>query len=386
MKKIAIVTSHPIQYNAPWFAKLSTRAGISLKVFYTWGDNAVMEKYDPGFKRNITWDIPLLTGYEFEFLKNISSKPGSHHFSGIINPDIISKIETWDPQYILIFGWNFNSHLKVLRYFKGKRKILFRGDSTLLDEKYPLALKTIIRRFFLRWIYSYIDVALYTGVANKKYFAKHGISERQLIFAPHAVDNKRFYPDDDLTCQAYKWRQKQGIKESDIVFLFAGKLEEKKDPLLLIKAFKKLDLINTHLLIVGNGQLEDSVERECAGNKIHYMEFQNQQRMPWVYTIADVFVLPSKGPGETWGLAVNEAMANGKAIIVSDKCGCSADLIQHGGNGFIFKSGDEDDLLKKMICIKDKAAAETMGKQSLEIIKNWNYTAICDAVEQIMAE
>ena len=71
------------------------------------------------------------------------------------------------------------------------------------------------------------------------------------------------------------------------------------------------------------------------------MDFQNQSEMPKVYHSCDVLVLPSQGPGETWGLAVNEAMASGKAVLVSDKCGCYPDLVQDNINGFVFKSNDQ---------------------------------------------
>ena len=92
-------------------------------------------KYDPDFKKTITWDIPLLEGYEYEFIENIAKDKGSHHYNGIINPGLICKIKEWAPDAILLYGWNFKSHLKVMRYFKNKIPVWFRGDSTLLDKQ-----------------------------------------------------------------------------------------------------------------------------------------------------------------------------------------------------------------------------------------------------------
>lgn len=65
MKRLAIITTHPIQYNAPLFKLLTQRNNITIKVFYTWGKSVLENKYDPGFKKNIEWDIPLLDGYGF---------------------------------------------------------------------------------------------------------------------------------------------------------------------------------------------------------------------------------------------------------------------------------------------------------------------------------
>lgn len=88
--KLAIISSHPIQYNAPLFKLLTQRGNLSVKVFYTWGKQSIEPKYDPGFGKTIQWDIPLLDGYNYEFLENISKAPGSSHFNGI-KPQYHSK-------------------------------------------------------------------------------------------------------------------------------------------------------------------------------------------------------------------------------------------------------------------------------------------------------
>jgi hypothetical protein len=89
MKKIAIVTSHPIQYNAPLFRALADGSGIRPRVFYTWEQSQQGSQYDPDFDKEISWDIPLLKGYEYTFVKNISRDPGSHHFNRLVNPTLI---------------------------------------------------------------------------------------------------------------------------------------------------------------------------------------------------------------------------------------------------------------------------------------------------------
>lgn len=78
------------------------------------------------------------------------------------------------------------------------------------------------------------------------------------------------------------------------------------------------------------------------------MPFQNQQQMPAVYHMADLVALPSQGPGETWGLVVNEAMACGKAVLVSDKAGCQPDLVINEFNGMAFKSNDLNECLSSL--------------------------------------
>ena len=338
MKKLAIISSHPIQYNAPLFALLANENKIDLKVFYTWGIDSIKVKYDPDFQQNIKWDIPLLEGYHYQFLKNTSKEPGSHHFKGIINPDLNQEIEKWGADIVWVWGWAFDSHLKALRYFKGKKEVWFKGDSTLLDESKGFNLKKILRRVFLTWVYRHIDKAFYVGTHNKAYFIKHGLKETQLVYAPHAIDNDRFAdPTGEYAKQAKQWRKELAIAENQKVILFAGKLETKKNPFFLISLAKELPSNEFKFVFVGSGPLEEDLKKQATKNCI-FLGFQNQKMMPIVYRLADVFVLPSVGPGETWGLAINEALASGTPVIVSDKCGGAKDLIDTSNGIVIHKT------------------------------------------------
>ena len=381
--KLAIVTTHPIQYYAPLFRMLHNRGVIRMKVFYTWSQSQQGAQFDPGFGKSIQWDIPLLEGYEYTFVNNIATDPGSHRFNGINNPTLNAEIEEYKPDAILIIGWSFKSHLRCMRYFHKKIPILFRGDSTLLAEH--LGPKLIIRTLFLIWVYKHIDYALYVGTNNKAYFLRHKIKKQQLVFAPHAIDNERFFDtDNNYTNKALQWRNSLGISDHDMVFLYAGKLEFKKAPELLIKAFIKLSHSGSHLVIVGNGPLEKKIKDKYSSvPNIHFIDFQNQSLMPVVYRLGDVLVLPSKGPVETWGLSVNEAMASSRAIIVSDRCGCGIDLVQYNVNGFIFRRANLEDLVSKMdLVIKNRHRLSEMGSASLNIIKQWSFDRICAAIEQ----
>jgi len=383
--KLAIITTHPIQYNAPFFRLLQERGNITLKVFYTWGESVLANKFDPGFNKPISWDIPLLEGYEYEFPENTAKEKGSHHFLGIINPGLVKSLEAFDPKALLVFGWSFQSHLKVMRHFKDRRTVIVRGDSSLLD-KIPFH-KRWARNLFLRWVYRHADYALYAGQNNYAYFKKMGMKDRQLIYGPHAIDNNRFSDSGNLQeDEALSQRRDLSIPADAVVFLFAGKLEHKKAPDLLLQSFVSAGLQNAYLVIIGNGVQESLLKKKYAQYaNIRFLDFQNQSRMPMIYRLADVFVLPSRGPDETWGLAVNEAMAAGKAILVSDRCGCAADLVQPGINGYIVKAGDEQDLREKLqILVADKNVLRTMGEASKKMITDFSYDKIADALEKLL--
>lgn len=378
-KKIAIITTHPIQYYAPLFKLLANT--IQIKVFYTWGISS-LEKFDPGFRKKVEWDIPLLDGYNFEFIENISKDPGSHKYGGIVNPSILKEIQNFNPTTLLVIGWCYNSHLKVLRHFKGKIPIYFRGDSTLLgnNDRYIDKIKTSLRRIALLCVYKHVDKVFYVGSSSKAYFKWAGIKETNLVFAPHSIDNNRFSK--DYTKEAKHLKSSLLIPEEERVILFAGKLEPTKNPILLLKAFINANTQALHLILLGNGKEEESLkklaENSSKSNFIHFVGFQNQSMMPIWYNLSDVFCLTSVG--ETWGLVVNEAMVCKKAVIVSDKVGCSVDLIQNQHNGWIFESGNENQLRKIIEQIPLKEELKKMGERSGKIINSWSIEATAEKI------
>lgn len=379
--RVAIISSHPIQYNAPLFERLAKRGKLQIKVFYTWGDSVITNKFDPGFGKEIQWDIPLLNGYEYEFLENVAKDIGSHHYNGIDNPDIVKVVTNFNPDAAIVYGWSFKSHFKLMRALKGKIPIFVRGDSTLLvDSSFLTKLK---RKIFLKFIYKFSDFALYVGQNSYDYFINAGLKKHQLFLAPHVIDNERFVcKTPDCLNLAASFREKFNIKQDDFVFLFAGKFEDNKNTDLLIDAFKQAQFNhNVHLVLVGNGPLEVQLKKMAQFPNIHFLDFQNQKSMPAIYGMCEVFVLPSQS--ETWGLALNEAMAGGKAIIASDKCGGAIDLIDEGKNGYIFKSKDAADLRKKLLCIyENKDHIKEMGKFSEKIVASFTIEKLAEKFEE----
>lgn len=380
--RLAIVTTHPIQYNAPWFRLLAQQQGVEVKVFYTWEASQTIAKYDPGFGRVVEWDIPLLDGYEYTFVKNVSANQGSHHFKGIDTPTLNGEIEQWGAEVVLVFGWAYKSHLACLRYFKGKIPVLFRGDSTLLDR--TGGMKELLKKIFLKFVYRHIDYALYVGTNNKEYFLQHGVKEHQLVYVPHAIENERFIDDTgSYRIRANEWKKELGI-EGCFNIVFAGKLEPKKNPEYLLQLAAKLPDANLRFVFVGNGILEEKLKSSAqTDNRILFVGFQNQQNMPLVYRLASVFVLPSKGPGETWGLAINEAMACGVPVIASDKTGGAVDLIKD--NGLIINPDDVNagvHYIERLM--NDSGFEKSQRNKSEELIKQFSFQVIVTSISSFL--
>lgn len=194
------------------------------------------------------------------------------------------------------------------------------------------------------------------------------------MYVPHSIDNQRYRTiSEQQLIELQQLKTKLGIDTAHKVILFCGKFISKKNPIFLIESFLAANLINVHLILVGNGEFEvQMAETAKTSPNIHLLPFQNQSKMPLIYRLADVFCLPSTGPYETWGLAVNEAMACGKIAVVSNKCGCAADLIIENKTGFVFEAENKNDLiekLKKAIQLAETQNIEVLQKQ---FISNWD--------------
>jgi glycosyltransferase involved in cell wall biosynthesis len=387
LKKLAIISSHPIQYNAPFFKQLAQNDVFTIKVFYTWGQSESGNINDPDFNINRKWDIDLMNGYDYCFVENKAANPGSHHFSGINNPGLNKKIISFNPDVLLVFGWSFKSHLAAIRYFKGKLPIIFRGDSTLIDAKKGMGsiVKSFIRRQFLSWVYRHIDYALFVGTSNYDYYLKMGLKKQQLLYGPHAIDNQRFNTiSEEQQIGLVRWKSDLGIEKDDFVFLFVGKFDHKKNPLLLIEAFAQLKHPSAKLVFIGDGILLSSIQAAAdVDPRIKCLGFQNQSIMPLLYRLGNVLVLPSSGPNETWGLAMNEAMASGLPIIASDKCGGAIDLVTPI-TGLIFESGNQTALYMAMLhYIDNRSICKSNGEHAQSHIQQFNYYANIKSLQDL---
>lgn len=421
--RLAIVVSHPIQYYSPWFRDLASRTELKIKVFYLW-DFGVTEKRDPVFGTSFKWDVPLMEGYESTFVPNVSRDPGTHHFKGLDNPGLVAAIAEWKPDAILLIGYNYKSLLRLI-FSPRLRKIpiLFRGDSHELSS--VTGLKPQLARLLRRVIFSRFDRVLAVGKASVGYFRGSGVPQKRIRIVSHCIDNERFRSAASQAGQeALNWKRELGIPEGATVVLFAGKLENKKRPQDLLEAFLALVRRRTNvegptpsyremraegissgprtlkveprlssdpvLLFVGSGPLEDELRAmagEHLGREVFFAPFQNQSAMPRVYATGNVLVLPSQGRGETWGLAVNEAMNLGLPAIVSSHVGCGPDLIREGETGWIFKAGDVSDLGRVLrVALDDPERLREMGVNAKELISSFSFEAATEKVVEAVKE
>ncbi len=335
--RLAILTSHPIQYYAPLFRGIAQQC--DLKVFFAHSATSTQQAA-AGYGTEFEWDIDLLGGYAHEFLNNISPEPSALRFDGCDTPQIGEKLDAGGFRALLVTGWHLKSYLQGI--WAAKRRgipVLVRGDSHLGTPRgrakrlaKELAYPVLLRQF---------DAALYVGHHNRAYYEHYHYPADRLFHAPHCVDSERFASAAEPEARA-ALRADLGIGPEDKVVLFVGRLLALKRPLDVVDAVAHLlaQGRRVRMVVAGSGPLEQDLyaRAEAKGVDLHALGFRNQTQMPAVYCAADVLVLPSAH--ETWGLVCNEALACGTPIVVSDAVGCAPDLASDGIAGRVFPVGD----------------------------------------------
>lgn len=344
--KLGILSSHPIQYQAPWFRELAKLTDLT--VYFAHRPNP--QQQGTGFGQAITWDVDLLSGYKHIFLHNRSTKPSTDTFNGCSTPDIANHITEEQFDAFIVTGWYLRCFWQAIR---GCRRqgipVLVRGDSQLHTPS--SSLRVLVKRFLYPRLLDQFDGFLIVGKRNAEYLRHYGVPESKLFFAPHFIDNQWFADQaQKQTAITSRLLQQWGVNESTLVIGFVGKFIDKKRPIDVLKAAQQLPPdLSWKLIYVGSGPLENSLRQQAKASlsNVIFTGFKNQSELPAYYAAVDVLVLPSDG-GETWGLVVNEAMACGTPAIVSNSCGCSPDMIDEGQTGYIFQTDNLSQLTQAL--------------------------------------
>ena len=348
--RVAFVTSHPIQYQIPVFRCLAAREDMDFIVLFAMLPDAASQ--GAGFGVAFKWDLPLLEGYNYRALQNVSRSPGVTHFQGCDTPEIQLVLKELQIDVVVVNGWVVKTCLQTLKAARRLRiPCIVRGEANNLRRRSWW--KRMLQGFLVRRY----DAVLPIGNANREFYRSHGIAASRMFSAPYCVENERFArAAAERVARRAELRSQWDIPENAICYLYCGKFEHKKHPVELVEAFLQACRAQResasvpkpiHLLLVGDGELrphcEELVTRRSSLAAFTFTGFLNQTQIVEAYVAADLLVLPSDA-GETWGLVVNEAMACGLPAIVSDLVGCASDLIENEVTGWVFESGNWEQL------------------------------------------
>jgi glycosyltransferase involved in cell wall biosynthesis len=353
--RLTVVLTHPVQYIAPWFRHIhSACPEIDLTVLYATEPTAAQQGV--GFARDVEWDVPLRDGYVSRVVRAATSgtNVAADSFWGADAPSIGAAVLESRPDAVLVMGWHSSTYARAM-YTSWRHHIplMVRGDTNLLTA--PAGMKRSLWIARTRWLLARFDACLSVGLRSGAFYRYFGVPDAQIFKTPHSVDDALFRAAVVRRRSADRaaLRARLGVGSSAFVPLFAGKLEDVKRPLDVIRAAAALRS-DVEVLVAGSGHLDAECRAEARelGVKIVPVGFVNQTQMVDVYAAADCLVLPGR---ETWGLVVNEAFAAGLPAIVSQDVGCAPDLINES-TGVIVPTGDIEAITSALDAVRTRIA------------------------------
>lgn len=381
VKRIAVVTSHPVQYQVPWLRMLAAEPGIDLTVFYAMVPDAVQQGAEFGVA--FEWDVPLLGGYRHVVLHNRAVEPSVVRFDGCDTPEIHARLKEGRFDAVIVNGWVVKTCIQALLACQRLRiPCIVRGEVNGLRPR------AAWKRWLHRLLFTRYAAFLAIGSANRRYYLEQGVSPERIFDTPYCVDNQTF-ADAAARCRQDEGiaalRQSLGLDEERLTLLYAGKLIEKKRVGDVIAAMAQLPepaRERWQLLVVGDGPLRARLEDQARGLPVVFAGFMNQRQMARAYAAADALALASDH-GETWGLVVNEAMACGLPAFVSNQVGCAEDLILPGETGEVFPCGDPSGLAGALARHADGGSLRRMGEQARQrVIGGFHFGRVVEGVRR----
>lgn len=383
--RLAVVTSHPVQYQAPLFQRLAQHSCVDLSVYYG-HDGSIAGAVDPEFGVPIKWDRPLLEGYRSAFLTRRRDRlnvKGERRQKA----RIIGELRQQQFDAVLIHSYaTFLSAMAIAGARLSATPILMRTESNCLMRR--SAKTETAKSLVLKTLFRGISAALVIGEANRDFYLRYGVPRRKMFFTPYCVDNEF------IATKAAEWqplrhtlRRDLGLPEDQMTIAFSGKLIELKRTADIIEAVALLRQqgIRVSLLVIGDGALREELQFRAASAGIDaaFVGFRNQTELPKFYACADALVLSSRS--ETWGLVVNEAMACGLPVVATDMVGAAVDLISSDSTGYQYPVGNVPSLARALSQLaSNKERRQRMGEEARRRVSRYTYGHCVDGIVQAL--
>jgi len=296
--------------------------------------------------------------------------------SGPINAlgDIRHILANNNYSLIHLAGWGGPVLLGALLLGSWLRVPVTVETDTQLPHSLPIW-KRLTKEMLYRPMFKLPAVFLPGGSRQAAYLRRYGVEEERIQISRMTVDVSKILSYSASMQRASKVDvlRRHGIPENHVIILYLGRLEPEKGLFYLLEAFKRLKqrIDSICLLIAGDGSLAKWVEQQASSEtSIYYMGRLVGERVWEAYAISDIFVLPSHF--DSWGLVVNEAMASGLPVIVTDRVGCVDDLVENKRTGLIVPAEAPEELLDAMETLVTNAnARQYMGAEARQVIAEW---------------
>ena len=367
--KVAIIFHHIGPYHHARLnaaaCKLSI-AGIewSNKESYAWGPASDQPTYE---KRSL-----------FDCTNKLSGQ------KGILEKRLADALRDCSPDVLVINGWNdFGSLISLSTALSLEIPIVVMSESTRQDFK-----RNYLREALKQRILSFCSSALVGGRLHKDYLMCLGFQEKFIFLGYDAVDNTHF-AQGAANARQHSQTLRHQLRLPEHFFLASARFIEKKNLTRLIQAYahyqRQAEMPPWHLVLLGDGDLRPQIVAQVKqlglDPWVHLPGFKQYDELPNYYGLAHCFIHASTT--EQWGLVVNEAMASGLPVLVSNRCGCAPDLVQAGHNGYTFDPYNPDQLTDLMLKIASGTCdLAAMGQASQNIIAHWSPQTFADNLQK----
>ncbi len=319
--------------------------------------------------------------------KTLFSNDTNEAISGrVLNRAMTATLDQFRPAVVCISGYAFPVSLAALQWAVRRRvPAVVLSESNEFDHQ-----RSAAKEFIKRRVVGLCSAGLAGGTPQAAYLTKLGLPGDHVFVGYDVVDNGYFSTKvGEIRTQRAEITERLRLPEH--YFLACCRFGKKKNVPRLIeayalyRAFCEKSTARSQsssgpvppwsLVIAGDGEerpeIQETVSRLRMGGSVHLVGAKSYADIPTCYALATAFVHASTT--EPWGLVVNEAMASGLPVLVSNRCGCASDLVHEGVNGFTFDPCDTDQLAQLMFKISalQPSSLSAFGDASRRIIADW---------------
>jgi glycosyltransferase involved in cell wall biosynthesis len=343
IKRLHILHKLPTPYNDDFFRALHEAPDIDLQVYHLWR----------GSERR-PWKQQLGIGYPNRYMEP---------FLGIDLPSFRSAL--MDRESLFMFGdWAHAPPLALIGARLAAGAPLALWVDTPQEDLYRPVYKRIPRARFLRWLLPRMDIIFASGKPARRVLREMGARPESLVDLQFFVDLRQpelARKNSERVAASRNLRRRIGC-ENGCVFAMAGTVDlAKKAQDVGLRAFVRMREMTSRpigLLIAGSGRdepaLRDLARRLNLGREVAFLGWQEPEEMEAVFLASDVLIHPAHY--DPFPLVVIEAMAFGRPVIGSDRCGSVEERVVQGINGFSFPAGDVESLSSAMLELASDAA------------------------------
>jgi glycosyltransferase involved in cell wall biosynthesis len=373
-RRVLILSEIISPYRIPVFNALAQHERVDLHVVFLSETDAGLRQW-PVYKDEINFSYEVLPSARFRAGKS----------SLILNWKLRACLKKFAPDAVICGGYNYVASWEALWWAKNRDvELILWSESNRHDARTGLEWVESLKAYFL----SCCDRFVVPGKASSEYLQSLGADAETISMAPNAVDNDWFRRQADSIRGRERERQTEFPDQLGLpgrFLLFVGRLVAEKGIFDLLHAYDQLEAdtrSSVGLVFAGDGPSRAELEwhaQSVSPGTICFPGFLHREDLAAVYALADALILPTHS--DTWGLVVNEAMACGLPIIVTNVAGCSSDLVDDGWNGYVVPPQHPEELSMAMDALtRDADLRQKMSARSWQRILEYSPEACADGL------